>query len=375
MRAAHPLLFFAGYDNAPMRAVAVIPGTRLSVHVRDDVADPRPAEHEALVRVLEAGVCGTDVEITDGLYGAPPPGSPYLILGHENLGVVEHCPPGAHVTPGDLVVATVRRPCPEMCRPCATSQNDMCLTGHFLERGIRSLHGFMSERYAESPTYLIRIAPQLRPYAVLVEPMSVFQKGIDHAFRIQERMSWEPKKAVVLGAGPVGILGAAILRLRGLEVTVAALEKEGCAKDLILREAGIAYVSTATVPLADFAAKLGPIDLVLEATGATAVVFPAMRMLGPDGVCILSSVTGGSRILEVDLATWNREMVLGNRLVFGTVNGSRRHFENAARDLETIESRLPGWLSRLITRRLPFTGIADALQRRPEDIKTVLSFD
>jgi threonine dehydrogenase-like Zn-dependent dehydrogenase len=262
-----------------------------------------------------------------------------------------------------------------MCRPCATGQNDMCLTGHYLERGIRGLHGFMSERYAESPAYLIRIAAHLRPYAVLVEPMSVFQKGIDHAFRIQERMSWEPKKAVVLGAGPVGILGAAILRLRGLEVTVAALEKEGCAKDLILREAGIAYVSTATLPLADFAAKLGPIDLVLEATGATAVVFPAMRMLGPDGVCILSSVTGGSRILEVDLATWNREMVLGNRLVFGTVNASRRHFEDGARDLELIESRLPGWLSRLITRRLPFAAVIDALQRRPEDIKTVLSFD
>ena len=357
-----------------MRAVAVVPGRHGSAHFRDDAPEPRPADGDAVVRVLEAGVCGTDVEIHEGLYGEAPPGSEFLILGHENLGLVESSPPGAHVQPGDLVVSTVRRPCPERCQPCARSQNDMCVTGHFLERGIRGLHGFMSERYSESPAYLVKLAGHLRAFAVLLEPMSVVQKGIDHAYRIQERLSWEPRTAVVVGAGPVGMLAAVSLRLRGLDVTVTALEPEGSFKDRLLREAGIRYVSSASVPLPELPGRTGRIDIVFEATGATAVVFPAMRMLGPDGVCILSSVTGGTKSVGVDLATWNREMVLGNRVVFGTVNAGRGHFEAGARDLEIAEARIPGWLGRLITRRLPVSDVADALVRRPEDIKTVLVF-
>jgi threonine dehydrogenase-like Zn-dependent dehydrogenase len=100
-----------------------------------------------------------------------------------------------------------------------------------------------------------------------------------------------------------------------------------------------------------------------------------MRILGPDGICILSSVTGGEKKVEVDLATWNRDMVLGNRLIFGTVNAGRLHFEMARRDLEAVEELLPGWLSRLVTRRIPFTDAARALERTADDIKTVLTFD
>jgi threonine dehydrogenase-like Zn-dependent dehydrogenase len=358
-----------------MRAVAVVPGRHGSTHLKNDAPEPRPEEGEALVRVLEAGICGTDVEIHDGLYGEAPPGAGFLILGHENLGLVESSPPAAHVQPGDLVVATCRRPCPERCPPCASGHHDMCVTNHFLERGIRGLHGFMSERYSESPAYLVKLPRDLRAFAVLLEPMAVVEKGIDHAYRIQERLAWEPRTAAVLGAGAVGILAAVALRLRGLEVTVAALEPEGSFRNQLLREAGIRYVSTASVPLADLPRRTGRLDIVFEATGATAVVFPAMRMLGPDGVCILSSVTGGSESVEVDVATWNREMVLGNRVVIGTVNADRGHFEAGARNLEITEARLSGWLGRLITRRLPFTDVAKALVRRPEDIKTVLVFN
>jgi threonine dehydrogenase-like Zn-dependent dehydrogenase len=358
-----------------MKAVAVIPGTKNSLHVRADVPDPKPTPDEALVKVLEAGVCGTDVEIHQGLYGQAPPGSPYLVLGHENLGVVETSPKGNWLSPGDLVVSTVRRPCREACLPCLSDQNDMCLTGHYRERGIGGLHGFMSERYAESPRYLVRLAAHLRPVAVLLEPMSVVQKGIEQAFRIQQRLAWDPRKAVVLGAGPVGILAALVLRLRGLEVHVAALEPKGSPKDDLLHTAGIGYISTSSTPLETIPSSLGRIDVVFEATGASAVVFPAISLLGADGVCVLSSVTGGERKIEVDVAAWNRSLVLSNRLVFGTVNAARRHFESGVRDMELAEERFPGWLARLITRRVPFTEAPRALERSIADIKTVLEFN
>jgi threonine dehydrogenase-like Zn-dependent dehydrogenase len=357
-----------------MRAVAVTPGTKDSLHLRDDVPAPEPGPGEAIIQVLETGVCGTDAEIHQGLYGQAPPGSDFLILGHESLGVVESGSGESGLAPGDLVVATVRRPCPEMCGPCSSGQNDMCLTGHFKERGIGGLHGFMSDRYAESPRYLVRVPAPLRPFAVLTEPMTIVEKGIEQAFRAQERLPWGPQQAVVLGAGPVGMLAAAALRLRGFEVTVAALEPEGSFKDTLLAEAGIEYVSTRSTPLDALRDKLDRIDVVFEATGAAAVVFPALQLLGPNGVGILTSVTGGQRKLEVDVAGWNREMVLGNRLVFGTVNAARRHFEAALRDFEAAESRLPGWLGRLITRRLPVSEAMSALVRSPEDIKTVLEF-
>jgi threonine dehydrogenase-like Zn-dependent dehydrogenase len=250
----------------------------------------------------------------------------------------------------------------------------MCVTGNFLERGIKGLHGFMSERYTEFPRYLVKLPARLRPFAVLMEPMSIVEKGVEQALRVQARLAWEPRTAVVLGAGPVGILAAVALRLQGLEVAVAALEPEGSSKDARLGEVGVRYLSTASLPVDALPSRLGRIDLVFEATGADVVVFPAMRILSPGGVCVLSSVTGGERRLEIDVATWNREIVLGNRLVFGTINAGRRHFEAAGRDLEAWEARHPGWLSRLVTRRIPFLDAARALSRPRDDVKTVLEF-
>lgn len=356
-----------------MNAVAVVPGTRDSLHVRDDAPDPGPSDGDVLVRVL-AGICGTDLEIHHGLFGAAPEGSPFLILGHESLGVVEAAPAGSGLAKGDLVAATVRRSCPEACAACVSDQNDMCLTGHYLERGIIGLHGFMSERYVESPRYLVPVSRHLAAVGVLLEPMSIVQKGIDQALRIQQRVSWGPRRSVVVGAGPVGLLAALALKLRGVDVCVTSLEPEGSVKARLLADAAIRYVSTAVSPLEEVATLLGPIDLVFEATGAPAVVFAAMRLLGPDGICILSSLTSPGRRIEVDVSAWNRDMVLGNRIVMGTVNAARRHFETAARDLQAAEDLHPGWLRRLITRRLPFADAAKALERGPDDIKIVLEF-
>ncbi|HET8644971.1 MAG TPA: glucose 1-dehydrogenase [Vicinamibacteria bacterium] len=358
-----------------MGAVAVVPGRRDSLHVRGDVPAPRAQGDEVLVRVLETGVCGTDAEIHQGLYGQAPEGCDYLVLGHENLGRVDWCPAAAGLRKGDLVVSTVRRGCPERCRACVSDQNDMCLTGHFLERGIGGLHGFMCEVYAESPLYLVRLPEALRAAAVLLEPLSIVEKGVEQALRFHQRVTWQPRKAVVLGAGPVGLLAALVLRLRGLEVHVASRDPEGSARDHLLREVGVRYVSTGGDPdLAGLAERVGRIDVVFEATGATAVVVPSMRILGPNGVCILSSVTPGRKALEVDVAGWNREMVLGNRLAFGTVNAGRRHFEAGVRDMEAAEERFAGWLARLVTRRRPYQEAAAALEKGPDDVKVVLEF-
>lgn len=357
-----------------MGAVAVLPGKRDSIHVRADVPAPRPRGRDVLVRVLETGVCGTDREIGEGLYGEAPFGSDYLILGHENLGRVEWCPEDCGLETGELVVATVRRGCPENCRACVSDQNDMCLTGHFRERGIRGLHGFMCEVYAESAQYLIRVPGLLRAAAVLLEPLSIVEKGVEQALRFQQRVTWQPRKAVVLGAGPVGLLAALVLRLRGLDVHVASRDPEGGPRDLLLRDAGIRYLSTTGTPVETLSQRIGRIDVVFEATGAAALVVPSMRILGPNGVCVLASVTPDERRMEVDVAGWNREMVLGNRAAFGTVNAGRRHFEAGVRDMEAAEQRFPGWLSRMVTRRLPYADAPRALEKRSHDVKTVLEF-
>ena len=275
---------------------------------------------------------------------------------------------------GDLVVSTLRRACGDYCRPCLTGEQDMCVTGHFEERGIIGLHGFMSEAYAEDTFYLVKVPPQLIETATLAEPLSILEKGIDHAMRIQSRFSWEPKKALVLGAGPVGMLGAAALRLRGYEVTVASLEPEGGRKDKLLAEAGIRYVCIDTTPIATITRGADAQDIVIDASGSEMAVPSAIEALAQGGICILASVTRGSRPITVDIATVNRNLVLGNRVILGTVKAGRRHFEMAVRDLETLESRRPGWLANLVTRRLPFAEALTAMTRAPEEIKTVLQF-
>lgn len=358
-----------------MRAVTVVPGKAHSLTVRDDIPEPPHDDERALVRVLETGVCGTDVEIESALYGEAPPGSPYLILGHENLGRVERAVDGSGLAKGDLVVSTVRRPCPELCRSCLEGQQDMCLTGHYLERGIKGLHGFMCERYAELPRHLIHVPPGLRPVAVLIEPLSFIEKGIEQALRIQQRLEWNPRTAVVLGAGPVGLLASLALRLRGLDVTLASRGPAESAAARLAEEAGIRYVSTRTTPVEGLSAVTGEIDLLFEGTGAAAVIVPAMKALGPDGVCVLASVTGGESKTEIDVAAWNRDIVLGNRVVLGTVNAGRRHFEAGVRDLATAEERFPGWLGQMITRRLPVAEARMAFEKGPSDIKSILRFE
>jgi threonine dehydrogenase-like Zn-dependent dehydrogenase len=249
----------------------------------------------------------------------------------------------------------------------------MCLYGKYTERGIKGAHGYMGEYYAETPAFMVKIPPVLRPFAVLLEPISIVEKVTYQAWKIQERMLWEPKRAVVLGAGPIGILGTILLRLRGLEVHVYAKSPEDTLQGRILASLGARYESVADHPVAGIKEELGQVDFILEATGSSAVAFEAMAQLGINGVLCLTGVSGGNRSIEIPADVINLQMVLGNRLAFGSVNANRRYFEMGVQHFQQAERQWPGIFERLITRRIPFDDFTSALDRRPEDIKTLLT--
>ena len=353
-----------------MKAIVVKPGIKDSVHMRE-VPDPKLKPDQVAVRMIRAGLCATDAEICDGVFGAAPEGDEYLILGHENFGVVEQVGKRAKgFKAGDLVVATVRRPC--RCYICRAGQNDMCCEGGYQERGIIGSHGFMAEYYVESPQWLNKIPGNMADIGVLLEPMSVVEKGVDHAFLIQQRFEWKPKTALVLGAGPIGLLAAAILRARGLETHVVGREAETNNRARLATKVGATYHSVANQTLFDVKKEMPPIDIAIEATGAAGVAFDAMQIIGRNGVLCLLSLTGGSTMSNQPIEKINQQMVLGNQVVFGSVNASPRHFAMGLKDFAVIEKKWPGVLRQLITTRLPWNEYQRWFAQRGSGIKTTL---
>jgi len=347
-----------------MRAAIVSPGKAKSMRVAD-VPAPEPRPDECLVRVLEVGICGTDRDIDAGHYGEGPAGSEYLIDGHESLGEVVEGP--RHK--GELVVAMVRRPCRERCIACRTGQVDFCRSGNYEERGIRRRHGFLAEYYAESPEYLIHVPRALRKFGVLLEPMSVSQKALRQVYAIQRRMPWEPKRMLITGAGSVGTLAACIARLKGLEVVIYSRGAGRGADEMIRRKISATYVSADDHKLSD----IGLFDIALDATGFSPLAWGAAEVLDVNGVLCMLSVTGGKKRIDIASDALNDKFVLGNRLLFGSVNAAREDFENGVRDFAALEQRWPGMMEHFITRRLPLAEIRKALDERPpDDLKTII---
>jgi threonine dehydrogenase-like Zn-dependent dehydrogenase len=342
----------AGKPRATMKAVAVRPGEVNSIHLRDV---PMPSIHDVpggrgvLVRVLRVGVDGTDKEINAAEYGMAPPGDDYLILGHESFGVVEAVADGVtELAPGDYVVASVRRPGSSIYD--AIGLQDMTTDDVYFERGINLRHGFLAEYYADSADYLVRLPKELRSVGVLMEPTSVAEKAIGQAFEIQRRLRvWQPKRALVLGTGTLGLLASMILRLRGIEVVAMGRTARPYLNADLLDEIGARYLSTADVSVAEASRLHGPFDLILEGTGFSPLAFEAMEVLGKNGVLVLVSVTGGDRQIEVPADRINQGFVLGNKVVVGSVNASRADFLAGVADLAQAELSHPGWLGRLLT--------------------------
>ena len=353
-----------------MKAIVVKPGVRDSIHMRD-MPDPRLKSDQVAVKMIRAGLCRTDAEISEGHYGEAPEGEEYLILGHENFGVVEQV--GAKVKgfkTGDFVVATVRRPC--RCYTCKIGQNDMCHRGAYQERGILGRHGFMAEYYVDSPEWLNKIPKGLTEIGVLLEPMSVVEKAIDHSFLLQRRLEWKPKTGLVLGDGPIGLLAAAVMRTRSLDTHLVGREPETAWRAQLAKKMGVTYHSVADQTIFEVKAEIPPIDIAVEATGAASVAFDGMQILGRNGVLCLLSLTGGSMTADQPIERINRQLVLGNQVVFGSVNAGSRHFQMGLKDFATIEKKWPGILRQLITTRLPWEKYNDWFAERGSGIKTTL---
>jgi threonine dehydrogenase-like Zn-dependent dehydrogenase len=335
-----------------MKAIAVIPGKADSMHLREvprPTVDAVPGGRGVLVKVLRVGVDGTDKEINAAEYGAAPEGDDYLVTGHESFGrVVEVGPSVTELAPGDYVVATVRRPGSSLYDRIGTY--DMTTDDVYFERGINLRHGFLTEYYVDDPEYIVKVPAGLAEVAVLLEPTTVVEKGIAQAYEIQRRLRvWRPRRAAVMGAGTIGLLAAMALRLRGLEVTVFGRTARPYLNSDLIEALGARYLSTVDVPITEGARAHGPFDLIFEATGSSQVVFESMQALGKNGVLVLSSVTGGDRMIQVPADRINLEFVLGNKVMVGTVNANREYFELGVKDLAQSEAQYPGWLARLLT--------------------------
>ncbi len=347
-----------------MKALTVRVGAVGSARL-EDLPEPERRGDELLVSGIAIGVCGTDREIVAGVYGSAPPGRDRLVLGHESLGRVLEAPSGTAFSPGDLVVGIVRRPDPWPCAACAVGQWDMCRNGEYTEHGIKGLDGFAAERYVVSVEAAVPVPGALGDLGVLVEPASVVAKAWDHIDRIGARAAWFPQRVLVTGAGPIGLLAALLAVQRGYEVHVLDLVTEG-PKPALVRDLGATYHSGGVVEACEGA------DIVVECTGVGDVVFGVLSCTGPAGIVCLTGVSTGGRPLRVDAGSLNRELVLENDVVFGSVNANAAHFRAAVGALARADSR---WLERLITRRVPLEEWQSALKARPDDVKVVIDID
>lgn len=368
-----------------MKAIAVFPKTcevKLIDHEEPKITTPTQVK----LRTLEVGVCGTDKKITSFQFGAPPAGYEYLVIGHELLGEVVEV--GSEVRGfklGDLAVTAVRHPCPhDYCRACRIGRQDFCFTGDFTEHGIKETHGFMTEFVVDEERHMNLVPRELRDVGVLTEPLTVAEKGIGQVWQIQQRLPWiDPNapahrrgkglKAIVLGAGPVGLLGAMLFVASGFETYVYSRSKMPNPKADLVEAIGGKYISNETTSVEQLAEQVGTIDLVFEASGASRLAFDVMRVLGINAIFVFAGVPDRKAPIEVDTDLLILDHVLKNQAVFGTVNADRAAFEAAIRDLAVFKQRWPQALRSLITGRYPIEQAPQLLLGSVRGMKNIIT--
>ncbi|MEO6859025.1 MAG: glucose 1-dehydrogenase [Solirubrobacteraceae bacterium] len=347
-----------------MKAITVVPGKPDQVQVSDQPG-LQPESGTLLVQGRLLGICGTDVDIVENGYGWPPPGHDRLVIGHESLGAVLDAPDGSGFSVGDLVVGIVRRPDPVPCGPCSQGEWDFCRNGRYTERGIKELDGYGSQLWRIEPDFAIRVDPGLGDCGVLLEPASVLAKAWEQTDRIFSRATWRPSVALVTGAGPIGLFAALLGVQRGLQVHVLDRVATG-PKPQLVADLGATFH---TGDVADIGVTP---DVVIECTGHGPLVFELANVVAPDAVICLTGISSGTRTVAVGLDQVNKAMVLENTVLFGSVNAGRRHYQQAADALTRADRN---WLERLITRRVPMSGFADALHKNDDDVKVVVDLN
>jgi threonine dehydrogenase-like Zn-dependent dehydrogenase len=352
-------------NSSSMIAIAATPETPGAARLVE-LDEPRRTDSEMLVETTALGVCGTDREIVGGVYGWPPAGRDWLVLGHESLGRVRGAPPKSGFAEGDLVVGIVRRPDPRPCPCCAAGEFDMCRNGEYRERGIKELDGYGAQLFTLEPEFAVKLDPGLGTLGVLTEPTSVVAKAWEQVDAFMQQGCRPLSSVLITGAGPIGLLAALLGAQRGLAVHVLDMAEDG-PKPALAERLGATY-HTGSV---GYACRDAEPDIVLECTGAAEVVVDAVMHTAPGAVTCLLGVSPRGRTLTVDVGSLNDELVLENDVVFGSVNANHRHFAAAAAALSAADH---DWLDGLITRRVPVDRWSEALERHPNDIKTIIEF-
>ena len=259
-----------------------------SLRVRHDLAEPVPPPGEALVRILRAGVCDTDLEMVRGYFaytGVP---------GHEFVGVVEQAP-AAKQWVGRRVVGEINASC-RTCPTCRAGRPTHCPTRTVL--GIVKRNGAHAERIVLPADNLHEV-----PSAV-ADDVAVFTEPLAAALEIQEQIRVGPgDRVVVVGSGKLGNLVAQTLALTGCDLTVLGRNHE------TLRPLAARGIRTGMVE----ALEPGRADLAVECTGNPDGFTVARQAVRPRGTVVLKSTYHGTLGLDVAMVVVDEITLVGSR--------------------------------------------------------------
>ena len=377
-----------------MLAVGIIRG-KPGVHAFELPMPEIKQPDEVLVRVKEVGLDGTDFNMVR--YGLQDiaEGHNEMTMGHEVVGVVEAVGSGVEsLTPGDLVTVTVRRGCGQ-CQPCLHNQSDMCMTGLYTERGIHKLDGFLTQFVVDKEQYIVKVLPHLAKLAVFTEPLSIAEKGIEQIRVIQSRLPWacsHPehtflseewggcKTALVVGAGPLGLLAIALLRLAQVYTYVADIVPENNPKMHLVKHMGAIYIDSRKKTPQEIVklccSPTGNLDVIFEAAGAAATAVELIPYMSRSSIYVMTGIPRGDLVIQLDAAQLVRQIVRYNQVVVGSVNSNRSHFEMALKNIPEINSQFGGMLEEMITHRFRLEDYQQAFDLSdPKHIKTVIEVE
>ncbi len=367
-----------------MKVISLIPGTT-NVSLIDVEEPVITASDEIKIKVWQVGICGTDREQVAGGRSDAPEGKETLVIGHEMFGQVTEV--GAEVTSavaGDFGVFTVRRGCGN-CLACMNFRNDLCYTGRYTERGIKGADGFQAEYVVDKEAFFVPVPDTLRDIGVLTEPMSVAAKAIDEALTIQGARlkhitpseNWlEGKKAIIAGIGPIGLMAAFALRLKGADVIGLDIVDEDALRARILKEIGGTYVDGRVVETKNLDEVCGEADFIFEATGIAKLQIQLIDALAVNGIYVATGIPHAHRPMTIMAGDIMQQLVLKNQIVLGSVNASLEHYIMAVTNLEACKLRWPDALGQIITEKIPYTDFATALhQHDADEIKVVVDWN